>query len=64
MGLISEPKDIDLVIGPSKLTKEDKQFISQIIADYKRTGKRPRKSKQTDFADKTNPLSKKKKVSF
>ncbi|MBS4027419.1 MAG: hypothetical protein KGZ58_02180 [Ignavibacteriales bacterium] len=41
MGLIREPKNIDLVVAPSILTNEDKQMISKIIADYKRTKKTP-----------------------
>jgi hypothetical protein len=44
MGLIKEPKGVDLLVGPSVLTEKDKQFISAVIADYKRTGKMPSKS--------------------
>jgi hypothetical protein len=44
MGLIKEPKGVDLIIGPSILTNKDKQFISSVIADYKMTGKLPPKS--------------------
>jgi hypothetical protein len=43
MGLIKEPKGIDLVVGPSILTERERQMISQIIASYKRTGKLPLK---------------------
>ena len=43
MGLIKEPKGVDLIVGPSLLTDKDKQFISSIIADYKKTGKLPSK---------------------
>jgi hypothetical protein len=43
MGLIKEPKGVDLLVGPSVLTEKDKQFISAVIADYKRTGKVPSK---------------------
>jgi hypothetical protein len=44
MGLIKEPKGVDLLIGPSVLTEKDKQLISEAIAEYKRTGKLPSKS--------------------
>jgi len=44
MGLIKEPKGVDLLVGPSVLTEGDKQFISAVIASYKRTGKLPSKS--------------------
>jgi hypothetical protein len=43
MGLIKEPKGVDLVVGPSVLTNKDKQLISAAIAEYKRTGKYPSK---------------------
>ena len=41
MGYIKEPKGVDLIIGPSALTERDKKMISEIIAHYKRTGKKP-----------------------
>lgn len=44
MGLIREPKGVDLVVGPSILTEQDRQMISDIIAVYKRTGKLPSKA--------------------
>ncbi|MGC4103257.1 hypothetical protein [Ferruginibacter sp.] len=44
MGLIREPKGVDLVVGPSSLTPADKKMISAIIADYKKTGRVPVKS--------------------
>lgn len=43
MGLIKEPEGVDLVVVPSILTEQDRQMISKIIADYKRTGKIPSK---------------------
>jgi hypothetical protein len=46
MGLIKEPKGVDLVVGPSTLTKKDRKMISEIIANYKRTGKLPSKLKK------------------
>lgn len=44
MGLIREPKGIDLIVGPSILTEQEKQTISRIIAVYKQTGKIPSKT--------------------
>jgi len=44
MGLIREPEGIDLIVGPSILTEQDKQMIREVIANYKRTKKLPVKS--------------------
>jgi len=41
MGYISEPKNIDLVVGPSIFTEETKDRITQAIAQYKKTGQKP-----------------------
>ncbi|MEP7171139.1 MAG: hypothetical protein ABI855_17355 [Bacteroidota bacterium] len=46
MGYIKEPKGVDLIVAPSVLNEEDRKMISQIIAEYKRTGKIPLKSKR------------------
>lgn len=43
MGIIREPKGVDLYVGPSTLTEQDKKMISEIIENYKRTGKLPAK---------------------
>lgn len=43
MGHIKEPDGVDLIIGPSKRTEEDKKIISEIIRFYRRTGKMPTK---------------------
>ena len=45
MGHIKEPKGVDLIIGPSVLSEQDRKMISDIIAVYKRTGKMPDKRK-------------------
>ncbi len=42
MGYIKEPEGIDLNLSPMPLTQEDKKQISEIIAEYKRTGKVPK----------------------
>jgi hypothetical protein len=44
MGLIREPKGVDLLVAPSILTKQDRQMISEVIAAYKSTGKLPSKA--------------------
>jgi hypothetical protein len=49
MGLIREPKGIDLVVGPSILTEQERKLISQIIATYKITGKLPSKTDKRVF---------------
>jgi len=40
MEFIKEPTNIDLVVGPSILTKNTKKTIAQAIAYYKRTGEK------------------------
>lgn len=37
MGYIKEPEGIDLIVAPSTLTVQDRQMISNIIANYKKT---------------------------
>ena len=55
MGLIKEPKGVDLLVGPSDLSEKDRKMISEIIADYKLTGKVPTK--------KAHPISVRRKSS-
>jgi hypothetical protein len=43
MAIIKEPKGVDLIVAPSVLTEEDKKLISEVIANYKKTGKKPGK---------------------
>jgi hypothetical protein len=40
MGHIKEPNGVDFFVDPTPLTKEDRQKISELIAYYKRTGKK------------------------
>ncbi len=40
MAHIKEPIGIDLLVAPNRLTKEDREHISKIIAEYKITGKK------------------------
>lgn len=40
MGHIKEPQGVDFVVDPSPLTEDDKKKISEIIAYYKKTGKK------------------------
>lgn len=39
MGYIREPKNVDLVVGPSIFTEATRQTIAQAIARYKKRGK-------------------------
>lgn len=40
MGHIKEPNGVDFFVDSTPLTKEDRQQISELIAYYKRTGKK------------------------
>lgn len=62
MGLIKEPKGVDLLVGPSVLTEQDKKIISEIIANYKLTGKLPSKKKQIGLRRRNVSRIQKKKV--
>ena len=42
MGHIKEPAGVDLNVGPMPFSAEDRQEVSAIIAQYKRTGKIPK----------------------
>lgn len=37
MGYIKEPEGIDFIVAPSTFTAQDRQLISNIIANYKKT---------------------------
>lgn len=62
MGFIKEPKGVDLIIGPSVLTEQDKKKISEIIANYKLSGKLPAKTIRTAHSGQGTTKTKKKKV--
>ncbi len=62
MGYIKEPKGVDLLIGPSVLTDQDLKMISEIIANYKSTGKLPNKPKRTGLSELKKLKTPKKKV--
>ncbi len=62
MGLIKEPKGVDLLVGPSVLTEQDKKIISEIITNYKLTGKLPSKKKLIGSRRRTVSRIQKKKV--
>ncbi len=58
MGYVKEPAGIDLIVAPMTLTEKDRQEISDIIAQYKRTGKVPefvRKPKTTPKSNAAHP---------
>ena len=40
MGHIKEPNGVDFFVDPTPLSNEDRQLISDLIAYYKRTGKK------------------------
>jgi hypothetical protein len=41
MGYIVEPKDVDMVVGPSVFTDATGKTIAKAIALYKKTGQKP-----------------------
>jgi hypothetical protein len=41
MGYIREPKNVDLIVGPSVFTDDTKHTIANAIALYKKTGQKP-----------------------
>lgn len=62
MGYIKEPKGVDLIIEPSVLTEQDKKTISEIIANYKRTGKMPVSQKRKIISVPSTQQLRKKRV--
>lgn len=46
MGFIKEPKGIDLIVKSVPLTEQDRKQISDVIAQYKLTGKKPSKTRK------------------
>ena len=62
MGLVREPKGVDLIVGPSTLTEHDRQLISEIISNYKRTGKLPSNKPAKKTRHKRRRVSSNKKV--
>ena len=60
MGHIKEPNGVDFFVDPTSLTKEDRQQISELIAYYKRTGKKMPAPKTTS----RKSVSRKKKTSL
>ena len=62
MGHIKEPKGVDLLVGPSDFTEQDRKMISEIIANYKLTGKLPSKKKQGNSRRRIASRMQKKKV--
>jgi hypothetical protein len=55
MGFIKEPKGIDLIVKSEPLTEQDRKLISNVIANYKLTGKKPSKIRSTKKELKTCP---------
>ena len=46
MGLIREPEGVDFYVENKPLTEQEKKKISEIIALYKKTGKKKRYTQQ------------------
>jgi len=42
MGHIKEPFGINFIVDPAPLSSDDRKKISEIIAHYKATGKKPK----------------------
>ena len=61
MGFIREPKGIDLIVKSEPLTEQDRKLISNVIAQYKLTGKKPSKIRKLSSAKmklKNQPITK------
>ncbi|MFN0031084.1 MAG: hypothetical protein ACKVOR_02880 [Flavobacteriales bacterium] len=52
MNHIKEPTGINFLVDPTPLTIEYRKRISEIIADYKRTGRKPLADKTMQRQDK------------
>jgi hypothetical protein len=52
MGFIREPKGIDLIVKSEPLTEQDRKLISNIITQYKLTGKKPTNIRKQSAAKK------------
>jgi hypothetical protein len=57
MGFIREPKGIDLIVKSEPLTEQDRKLISNIITQYKLTGKKPTKITKQSAAKKKLKIS-------
>jgi len=57
IGHIKEPEGVDFYVDSTPLTQEDKKQISDVIAHYKRTGRKMPSSKNA--SPKRVPLKKK-----
>jgi len=50
MAIVKEPKGVDFLVGPSVLKDSDKRKISQVIATYQKTGKKPPAKKKVSYS--------------
>lgn len=57
MGFIKEPKGIDLIVKSVPLTEQERKQISNVIAQYKLSGKKPTKSRKLSSAKKKSRTS-------
>jgi hypothetical protein len=56
MAHIKEPEGVDFVVDPTPITESERKRISEIIAYYKATGRKPGLKKSPPKAPKTNHL--------
>lgn len=49
MGYIKEPAGIDFTVDPTPLTTHDRKKISEIIANYKATGRKTPSTKPVTY---------------
>jgi hypothetical protein len=59
MGHVKEPKGVDFIVDPTPLTKEERMLISDLIAHYKRTGKKKQVNESKDAGKTSKQQSKK-----
>ena len=58
MGYIKEPEGVDLIVGPMPFSAEDRQSVSDIIANYKSTGEIPVSTRKSKVVRRKKPTSK------
>lgn len=60
MGHVKEPKGIDLIVSPEPLSAEERKRLSEIIAKYRTTGRKPKAIK--DAVKNKKPVTRQAKV--
>ncbi|HEY9124067.1 MAG TPA: hypothetical protein VIO15_06990 [Bacteroidales bacterium] len=62
MGYVKEPEGIDFFVDPKPLTEKEKNEISELIAFYKKTGRKRRLAGQSAIHVSSNRRTKKQLV--